>query len=211
MERFLSQGQIKKVLETARQKGMTSDRFQELLKSGILADLFDSNARFDREAVRKALKLIGNAPNILTLTVNYDLTLEQMVARGDYSHVDSAINGLEVRGRRGMHQYEAQLLHFKRRTFTKVIRSEMEALDKERPWEPAKIEHLLAFGDQYPEEQCKFNILALAVKPGLGFWPKLSSFVLRGETARSIKAHSMSSSTMPTNVRYLVIRHLVAK
>ena len=58
MDTIFTDGQLTKAIETMRQKGMTPERFNKLLGSGIFADVCDQSACLDdRNAVRTALKL----------------------------------------------------------------------------------------------------------------------------------------------------------
>jgi hypothetical protein len=92
------------------------------------------------------------------LIVNYSRTLEQMIAAGlyDWTNSDITAKSFPVTGE-GTVEFEAKLFHLAR-----DISSEnaIEAM-KNAGYEPAAIEHLLAFGEKYPEEQRKYPVVAL--------------------------------------------------
>jgi len=159
MDTIFTDGQLTKAIETMRQKGMTPDRFNRLLGSGIFADVCDAGACLDdRDSVRKALKLSVDPPEQLTLSVDYNRSLEAMIAAGhyDWKNGDITAKRFPVVGK-GVEQFETKLFHFDRSVSSEQV---VEAI-KADGWEPSKIEHLLAFGEKYPEEQRKYPIIAL--------------------------------------------------
>jgi len=160
MDTIFTDGQLTKAIETMRQKGMTPDRFNRLLGSGIFADVCDAGACLDdRDSIRKALKLGVALPEQLTLSVDYSRSLETMIAAGhyDWKNDDITAKRFPVVGK-GVEQFEATLFHFNRNVSSEQA---VEAIKKADGWEPGKIEHLLAFGEKYPEEQRKYPIIAL--------------------------------------------------
>lgn len=218
MERIINDGQLQELLEIIKQKGTTTERLNQLLKSGVLADVLDPAARLDRKAVRKALKLDVGATEIFTLTVDYDLGLWGMVEAGDYSSVALQIEWFKIKGQ-GIHHFEARLIHFNRAMFPKVILSEIASLDPANPWSPGKIEHLLALGDQYPEEQCKHYITALgSVANVRGAGDYRASLSATDENAdgktvslsRLLSADVAISSALHHTYRFLVVRKTFA-
>jgi len=101
-------------------------------------------------------------PEQLVLSVDYGRSLEQMIAAGQYDWTNSDITAkrFPVQGV-GIVQYEAKLFHFDRSTASQDNVDAIKADDPANPWEPGKIEHLLSFGEKYPEEQRKYPIVAL--------------------------------------------------
>jgi hypothetical protein len=159
MDTIFTDGQLTKAIETMRQKGMTPDRFNRLLGSGIFADVCDAGACFDdRDSVRKALKLGVALPEQLMLSVDYSRSLEVMIAAGhyDWKNDDITAKRFPVVGQ-GIEQFEAKVFHFDRTMSSEAV---VEAI-KADGWEPAQIEHLLAFLEKFPEEQRKYPIIAL--------------------------------------------------
>ena len=159
METIFTDGQLTKAVETMRQKGMNPERFNRLLSSGIFADICDPNACLDdRDSVRKALKLGVVIPESITLSVDYSHSLDQMIAAGNYDWTNSDITAkrFPVQGE-GIERFEAKVFHFDR---TMSSEAAVDAI-KAAGFEPGKTEHLLAFGEKYPEEQRKYPIIAL--------------------------------------------------
>ncbi|MDE2071576.1 MAG: hypothetical protein KGI70_02490 [Patescibacteria group bacterium] len=159
MDTIFTDGQLTKAMETMRQKGMNPERFNRLLSSGIFADICDPNACLDdRDSVRKALKLGVALPESITFSVDYGRSLDQMVAAGNYDWKNDNITAkkFSVVGN-GIEQFEVKVFHFDR---TMSSEAAVEAI-KAAGFEPGKIEHLLSFGEKYPEEQRKYPITAL--------------------------------------------------
>lgn len=159
MDTIFTDGQLTKAMETMRQKGMNPERFNRLLSSGIFADICDPNACLDdRDSVRKALKLGVALPESVTLSVDYGRSLDQMIAAGSYDWKNDNITAKKfpVQGS-GVEQFEVKIFHFDRTTQS---RDNVDTI-KFAGWEPGKIEHLLAFGEKYPDEQRKYPIIAL--------------------------------------------------
>ena len=101
-------------------------------------------------------------PEQIVLSVDYSCSLEKMIAAGQYDWTNSDITAkrFPVQGV-GIVQYEAKLFHFDRSTASQDNVDAIKADDPANPWEPGKIEHLLSFGEKYPEEQRKYPIVAL--------------------------------------------------
>jgi hypothetical protein len=158
MDTIFTDGQLTKLIETMRQKQMTPERFNSLLSSGILADVFDPAAKFnDRDAFRAALKFGTLVGDVFRLTVD-DESLEQMIVAGyyDWHNDDITVKRFPISGD-SVGEYEARYFHFDR----KISSENAVAGIKEAGWEPAKIEHLLSHGKTFPEEQRKFPIVGL--------------------------------------------------
>lgn len=110
----------------------------------------------------------GKAPTIPTLTsftsyifhltVDYNLSLEQMIVAGQYGYTNSDITAkrFSIRGN-DIVEYEASYFHFNRSISSEDAMKEIE----QAGWSPAKIEHVLSHGKTFPEEQRKFPIIGL--------------------------------------------------
>jgi len=155
--------QMSQILKTFEEKDMDPKRLMSIIASGIFADICDANASLEnRNAVRKALKLESLVPEPLTITVDYVRGLQAMIKAGRYDWVSDAItperfpvNGKEVV------QFEARLFHFNRYISSEDAVKHIEGADATNPWKLAYMEHLLAFGEKFPNEQKKFPIAAL--------------------------------------------------
>lgn len=120
----------------------------------------------DKSLRRKIAALIAEAVKSVretfTFTVDYSLSLPEMIAAGCYDWTDSDINAANFplslpKGQgEGSIETEGELFHFNRNIdFDEAIR-EM----KKDGYRPATIEELLAFGAKYPELQREFPIIA---------------------------------------------------
>lgn len=163
METSLTSGQLAQQLLLFSQKGMTPERWNSILSSGFLADLCDPNARFEnREAFRTVL---GLPPKVsvsgLELSVDYARPFGEMVAGGKYDIIHPALEDPTLRDihfsiqGRGSPSWRAKLI-FSDGLTPAVMTGAMHSSG----WLPAKIEHLLAFGERYPNEQYKYDVLA---------------------------------------------------
>ncbi|MCC6448308.1 MAG: hypothetical protein IT215_06450 [Chitinophagaceae bacterium] len=157
MNTSITSGQLAKFLEILEQKGINPDAFQARLANGILADVFDAEVKFpDRDEWRK---ILGLGAVINTVTVDYGMTLDEMIRAGKYAYANDNIDDrrFPVKGK-GKVEVECKLFQFTNRN---VSSEEAMRVIKEAGWEVAKAEHLLAFGVKYPEEQLKYPIIAL--------------------------------------------------
>lgn len=115
-------------------------------------------------ALRKALQkaLVPQAQEakegISPTKVNYDLSVESLVAQGKYDWKNADINSKHFQTiRKGEATLNLELVHL-----NQVLTSEevLKELDK-RGLRSAELHELLSFGAQYPEEQRKYPIVAL--------------------------------------------------
>ena len=58
-------------------------------------------------------------------------------------------------------EFEGKLFHFNRDISSDDAERQIKADDPANPWDPSKIEHLLSFGEKFPEEQRKYPIVGL--------------------------------------------------
>jgi len=132
-------------------------RFQLLFASGLLADLLEADsASVDRDKFRE---VIGLPPLERHITVDYSLSLEQMIALGRYGwkneHITTELFPLKGEGKK---EIAVELVKYKKggNLSDKVL-----AYLDSKGLRPATIEELLAFGAAFPELQKKFRIVAL--------------------------------------------------
>lgn len=94
--------------------------------------------------------------NVLHIIV--DISLEDRIARGKYDRVNSDIMEknfpIDIPAD---YSVEHKLFHFDRNISSQYAIKEME----KEGFRPAKIAELLTFGEQYPETQRQFSIVAL--------------------------------------------------
>ncbi|MCC6639241.1 hypothetical protein IT409_01635 [Candidatus Falkowbacteria bacterium] len=129
---------------------------------GVTLDLVD--AVFDKlggifgaeRLLRGELQIVLFKPDILT--INYSLTLEEMIALGRYDWCNHEITSkrFPIVGD-GIQEINFHLINFGRSITTEEARRELARQDLM----PAKIEHLLAFAAKFPDEQKQFPIISL--------------------------------------------------
>ncbi len=163
MKTAFTSGQLASLATLLEAKGKDHQGFQSLLTNGSLADLIEADpTQIDREALRKVLNL---SPLDMKFFVDYGMTLEQMIAAGNYDWKNDDITAkrfpLSGTGKVG---FEPKLFHFDRDISSENAIKEME----KDGFRPAKIEELLAYGAALPEEQRKYPIVALGSVAEIG-------------------------------------------
>jgi hypothetical protein len=151
---------------------VTTERFQTVLGSGILSDVFEEKATLsNRFAVRQALGLDPLPYEPIVLIVDYNQTLEQMIAAGryDWTSSDITVKRFPIEGK-GVVEFEAILFHFDKNISSGKVKCQIE----EAGWQVGNIEHLLSFGANYPEEQRKYTIIGLGYPSGFIGWRYIS-------------------------------------
>jgi hypothetical protein len=157
-------GQARQSLLILEQAGLSADNYRTL-HDGYLADLAQAakaGALPDRQTFRTMLKLNAVMPETFRLTTDYSQPLEAMIACGhyDWKNDDITPKRFPLKGE-GIVEVEACLFHFNREIESKDAIKAIESADKDNPWSASQIEHILAFGAFFPEEQRKFPIIGL--------------------------------------------------
>ncbi len=106
------------------------------------------------------LLMLSNTPE--SHVVDYDQSLEEMIRAGNYDYLDPEINkeNFPISGK-GRVEYEDLLLMFERDMTLVETQKRIATWSTENPWEPAKIENLLAFGVRNPGMQLRTAIIGL--------------------------------------------------
>lgn len=91
-------------------------------------------------------------------------TLKDMIIAGD-NHVDIQEDicihfSISVSGPT-VEEYEFKVFEFKRPIFSEEVVDQIINEDVQNPWQPARIEHLLYFGNKIPGEKHRFRVYAL--------------------------------------------------
>jgi hypothetical protein len=92
------------------------------------------------------------------ITVDYGKSLQDMIAAGKYDWVNDKIT---VKKFPVIPQFQPKIFHFDRHISSEDAVEAIKADDRQHPWEPAKIEHLLAYGAKNLEEQRQYPIVGL--------------------------------------------------
>jgi hypothetical protein len=143
--------------------------------AGKVADVLRSNPSVDGDELQNAilsqdhpfwLKIAEAALTLISalkvLAIDYTLSLAYMVKSGGYDWVNPDITpeNFPITGS-GVEEVEYMLVHPNIYISSKDAISAIKAEDKNNSWQPAAIQHLLAFGAKNPEEQRKYPIVAL--------------------------------------------------
>jgi hypothetical protein len=137
------------------------------------------------------------------IIVDYRKSLEAMIADGCYDQVNPDITPKRFpTTAAGTVQFETKVFHFDRN----ISSEDAVVAIKKEGFEPAKIEHLLAFGAIYPEEQHKYPIIGLgsvADVSGTRYAPYLYRYV-----AQRCLGLDWWGSVWYGNFRFLAVRKL---
>jgi hypothetical protein len=172
--------QLRKMMDVVPE-GTSLERFQAVLGSGLVTDIFHADAQIaNRLAVRRALGLGALPSTPGSHIVDYDMTLEQMIAAGNYDWKNDDITAkwFPIVGK-GKVEFEDTIFHFDHDISSEDAVKEILAADTKNPWEPGRIENILAYGAKNPEEQRKFPIVGLGSVGevgGLRYVPCLSRY-----------------------------------
>lgn len=154
---------IKKISDAIRTLGGTDDDLRRLLTDGKLVKQV-------AELIMSGKKVVADTYKVI---VDYDKTLAEMISAGKYSYDNKfRYENFPIQGA-GQHEVELVLVHLNRDATTKEVLEHLNSLGLE----PAKIEHLLAFGAANPDVQREFRIAALGfvwVEMGYRVYPCLS-------------------------------------
>ncbi|MCK5591321.1 MAG: hypothetical protein KAI72_05140 [Candidatus Pacebacteria bacterium] len=178
-----------------------NQQLQRLIDSGLLKDMLNANIDIiDRDKFRKIIGLS------YTITVNYDLTVEEMVEEGRYDIANPAIYEETFKIKRHPEKkIIIELVHFN----VPVNDSEVVQRLAERNLRPVTLPELLAFGAKYPKQQLDFPIAALGSEilcmiPGLSSYNETSDLDVKFRKIRVLclfKPHE----PWPTNCRFAAV------
>ena len=146
-------GQLTKFTDLMYERNMTPARFQKVLASGILADLFNEQADLtDRVAVCKALKLDLERLGIFHFVVDYHRPVEERIAacKKDFPWIIDLKEPSFARDVDVPIQYESCLLEFPHDVSRSSVLRRIASRDKVNSWHPADTDHMLAFATKYP-------------------------------------------------------------
>jgi hypothetical protein len=141
---------LRSLLEKVKKRGYSEDEILRVAAAqgdGLLEKFADVMA----EAARKPRDLFPVA-------VNYDLSVEEAIAAGDYQAVHAEITSKNFPSTRsGQVALDVVLVRFEHRMRSEDVISE---LDKEG-LRAAELPEFLAFGAKYPDVQRKFSVAGL--------------------------------------------------
>ncbi len=97
-------------------------------------------------------------PNVYRVKVNYDLPVEKVVKLGKYDWTDGDITSKHFPLKRsGTADVEIEIKHFNRKISSGEVIAELDTMG----FRPAELHELGALGEQYPDSQREFPIIAL--------------------------------------------------
>ena len=136
-----------------KQGGMDADIYRLATPEG--ESLLDKIAALIVQAGKPIEQLAENCYKVL---VDYEQTLQQMIANGKYDYVNSDINqsNFPVSGN-GKQEVVVELVHYGRDMETDDVLKDLES----KGMRPAILPELLAFGATHTEKQREFPIVAL--------------------------------------------------
>jgi len=131
----------------------TADRQWVIQNTSVAIALFVEAVK-NRDNIK-----VADTIDIFRLTIDYSLSLEQMITTALYDWKNDNITAERFPiEETDTAEYEARYFHFN----NCGISSENAIKEIEQAgWLPAKIEHVLAYGKTFPEEQLRFPIVGL--------------------------------------------------
>ena len=103
-------------------------------------------------------QVFGQEKTIFSISVNYDLSVESLVAQGKYDWKSSYITSKNFSTtRKGEATLNLELVPLNQVLTSEEVIAEL----KKQGLRPAELHELLAFGAKYPDEQKKYLIVAL--------------------------------------------------
>jgi hypothetical protein len=115
------------------------------------------------DTTTKAAESVKKAEGtIVSYIVDCTISLEEMISAGHYDWVNKSIDKrcFPIRNT-GKEEWEFKVFDFDCYVSSESAVSRIENDDKNNPWQPAAIEHLLTYGARNPDEQRTFEIIAL--------------------------------------------------
>jgi hypothetical protein len=137
------------------------------------------------------------------IMIDYGMSLEGLIAAGKYDWKNDDITAKRFAIQSlGTVQFETRLFHFDCAISSDKV---VDSITSNALWEPSKIEHLLAFGATYPEEQRQHRII------GLGSVAKVRGdrrmpYLYRGGAARRGLGLSWWDDVWYGDDRFLAVR-----
>jgi hypothetical protein len=184
--------EIRNLIQILEKRNVSRKRFVSLLENGVFDSVFDSKADIgDGNMLRAALGLKEiipdepvpvSPPDILRFSVDYRQSFQEMLDTVYFDWNDySASKVLPLLDGTGVVEFESCLFHFNRFLLAEEIKKSIQSADKEHPWMPGKIEHILAFSSSFSDSIYEFPIVGLGSPVFRGDLrvPSLKTFPLR--------------------------------
>jgi hypothetical protein len=145
-------GLVDKLVIALRERGVTDEEIHALVNengSALIGKIADAIAEFVKQTKK----------NGYVISVNYDISIEELIKRGKYDWSDKIITNKNFLTKRsGKSDIAIELVHFNRKMFSsEIVLSELDKIGLR----PAEACELLTFGEKYPDLQLNFPIVAL--------------------------------------------------
>lgn len=108
--------------------------------------------------------MVKEERQVFRLKVDCRKSFERMIASAHFDKYRDEVTAEHfpiTSTSKGIVEFEACYFHFNRSTTSEDAVEEIEQDDKNNPWLPAKIEHMLSHGATFRDEQLKFPIVGL--------------------------------------------------
>ncbi len=100
------------------------------------------------------------------------VNLRDMIVLGKYGWVNETLLGnlglFPKIKMADIGEFETKLFQFYQGVSTDEVKKRIEADDPANPWLPARIQHLLAFGEKFPDRQGRYAVVAINSNPLIG-------------------------------------------
>lgn len=164
----ITDGQLQEIRRLAESKGANSERMQQILRLGFLADLFEPRAKLEysskeqsgawgsfysiREDVRKELRLASIDSMYGTIDVDYQAPLDQLIAECKLEGVDERITvaNFPPEGKKRKQKLTWKLVTFANK-WTKPEDAKIEIEERKLGFRHATLRELLAFRNRWKE------------------------------------------------------------
>lgn len=148
------------------------------------------------------IELPALAQDSFRIGINYDKTLDQLIADGQYKWVSQDINSkLFHFSGAGIIEANLVLVHLNRTASTQEILDELKRLNLV----PARIEHLLTFGISFPDEQLKYPVIALGSVSQIADGRQIVASLWKQDGERILR-RGWPEVNWPSHARFLAIQ-----
>jgi hypothetical protein len=159
-------GELGKALSKA---GFSELHVRQLINSDLLSKI--------KSVFLGAAKIVPTKFKLIE--VDYRMNFDEMIAAGNFAWKSNKITSESLPIQKetdGKVVFETVEFFFNWGISSEKAKKEIANEDPDNPWQPAKIEHMLAYSAQHPEQQMKYPIIGLGSIAKIGdrnFVPRL--------------------------------------
>ena len=141
---------LQRVIDRAKERGVSED--------DVLRLAADQGERLLEKFVDVMSNTARKPRQCFPIVVNYDLSLEDAIAAGDYQTVNSSITSKTFSSaQHGQAELQINLIRFEQRMTSEDVLRELE----KEGLRAVELRELLAFGATHPDVQRKFSVVGL--------------------------------------------------